>query len=223
MPLISHRGAAHLAPANSFEAIKIGDSFSPAYVEVDINCTSDGELVIYHGSVSRFMREKHMKESLSEIRVKYPYIMTLHEFGKKLIKSPYIFDIKINDDISLNKIIDSLNMLSRRDFSFTSPHEHSLVVMKRAFPDSIIFQSQPYHHGPVLAVEIARKHKFEGVALNKFWMTPLVYRLCKAHGKKIDCYTVDTQLSMRVIHRFFPDVYITTNRPDIYRKLYPND
>lgn len=223
MPLISHRGAAHLAAANSFEAITVGDSYTPAYVEVDINCTSDGQLVIYHGSVSRFMREKHMKESLIEIRKKYPYIMTLQEFCKKQIKSAYIFDIKVNDDDSLSRIADSLNALNRSDFSFTSPHEHSLVAMKRSFPDSIIFQSQPYHHGPVLAIEIARKNDFEGVALNKWWMTPLVYRLCKAHGKKIDCYTVDNWLSMRIIHKFFPDVYITTNRPDIYRKLFPND
>ena len=223
MPLISHRGAAHLAEANSFDAICTGDKFSPAYVEVDINCTSDNVLVIYHGAVSRFLSGKHMKESLAQIRSKYSFLMTLEEFTAKKIKSAYIFDIKITDDESLDKIVSTLYALGRDDFSFTSPHEHALVAMKKAFPKSPIFQSQPYHHGPITALEIARNHNFEGVALNKWWMTPLVYRLCKAHGKKIDCYTVDSRLGMKLIHKFFPDVYITTNRPDIYREMYPND
>lgn len=222
MPLITHRGAAHLADANSYEAICAGDSYSPAFVEVDINCTFDNKLIIYHGSVSRFLQGKHMKETYQELKSKYPHIMTLNEFAKKEIKSAYVFDIKVIDDESLDSIIVVLKKLTRQDFAFTSPHEHTLVALKNAFPGSLIFQSQPYHHGPITALEIARKNNFEGVALNKWWMTPFVHRLCKAHGKKMNCYTVDSRLGMRLIHKFFPDVYITTNRPDIYRDLYPN-
>lgn len=223
MPLISHRGAAHLAEANSFDAICEGDKYKPDFVEVDINCTSDGQLVIYHGYVTRFLQGKHTKETLAELRDRYSFLMTLDEFIQKEISSAYIFDIKINDNESLERVVASLRRLPRTDFSFTSPHEHALVVMKQAFPESIIFQSQPYHHGPITALEIARKNNFEGVALNKWWMTPIVYKLCKAHGKKVDCYTVDSKLGIRLIHRFFPDVYITTNRPDIYRTMYPED
>jgi glycerophosphoryl diester phosphodiesterase len=223
MPLISHRGAAHLALANGFDAIMAGDSCRPSYVEVDINCTSDGHLIIYHGSLTRFLQGKRTKESYSQLKKSLPHLMTLDEFVKKPIKSAYILDIKINDLDSLDKIAESLKRMDRDDFAFTSPHEHALVNLHKSFPSSPIFQSQPYHHGPVTALEIARKHNFTGVALNKWWMTPLVYRLCKAHGKLIDCYTVDSKLGMRIIHRFFPDVYITTNRPDLYRELYPED
>lgn len=221
MPLISHRGAAHLAPANSFDAIKKGDSFQPDYVEVDINCTIDNILVIYHGSVSRFLQGKKTRESYAELKTKYPYLMTLDEFTAKKISSAYIFDLKVFDDSSMESTITALHKLGRDDFAFTAPHEKALLAVKKAFPNSLIFQSQPYHHGPITALEIARKHNFEGVALNKWWMTPLVYRLCKAHGKLVNCYTVDSAFGIKMIHRFFPEVYITTNRPDIYRKYFP--
>ena len=223
MPLISHRGAAHLAPANSLEAIKLGDSFKPAFVEVDINCTLDGQLIVYHGSVQRFLRGKRTKEKLGEIQSAEPHIMTLGEFLKIKIKSPYLFDIKVTETDLLSKISDEISEISRRDFGFTSPHEKALIFMKKAFPDSIIFQSQPYHHGPVTALEIARKNKFEGIALNKWWLTPFVYKLCAMHGKKIMSYTIDSKIGIWLAHKIFPDAYITTNRPDIYRKMFPND
>lgn len=223
MPLISHRGAAHLAEANSLKAIHAGDAFTPDYVEVDINCSADGQLVIYHGSVRRFLRGKHTNETYAELKTANPHLMLLKDFLAIKINAPFIFDIKINDATSLKNMIHSLSRFHRQDFAFTSPHEHSLVAVKKAFPLAPTFQSQPYHHGPISALEIARKHNFEGVALNKWWMTPLVHRLCKAHGKKIICYTVDSAMGIKLIRRFFPDVYITTNRPDVYRSMFPND
>lgn len=223
MPLISHRGAAHLAQANSFEAIQKGDSYKPAFVEVDINCTSDDVLVVYHGSAHRFLRGKKTKETYAELKKKNSFLMTLAEFVVKKINSPYIFDLKITDNASLQKTIKLLAKLGRQDFAFTSPHEKALVVMKKAFPKSLIFQSQPYHHGPITALEMARKHNFEGVALNKWWLTPLVYKLCKAHGKIVDAYTLDSHWAIWLAHKLFPDAYLTTNRPDRYRKYFPND
>jgi glycerophosphoryl diester phosphodiesterase len=221
MPLISHRGAAHLAEANSFDAIQKGDSYNPAYVEVDINRTADGVLVIYHGSVQRFLQGKPTSETYAELKAKFSFLMTLEEFVGKKIKSAYIFDIKMPEDESTTETIALLGKLPRRDFAFTSPHEKALVAMKSAFPESLIFQSQPYHQGPITTLEIARRNHFEGIALNKWWLTPLVYKLCKMHGKKIDTYTVDSRLWIWMAGKFFPGAYITTNRPDIYRKYFP--
>lgn len=223
MPLISHRGAAHLAAENAFSAIQKGDSYSPAFVEVDINCTADNVLVIYHGSVSRFLQGKNTKETYAELLEKNPGLMTLEQLLSNKIKSAYIFDIKTISDDSLDNIIKILSKMGRDDFCFTSPHEKALVAMKHAFPKSLIFQSQPYHHGPITALEIARKHNFEGIALNKWWLTPLIYNLCKVHGKLINSYTIDSRLGIWLAHKFFPGAYITTNRPDIYRRFFPND
>lgn len=221
MPLISHRGAAHLAEANTLEAIKKGDEFTPAYVEIDINATSDGIYVILHGSMSRFLTGKKMKADLMDLKGSNPDLLTLDQLSAIKIHSAYMFDIKVADEMSLGQIIDKLSELPRDDFAFTSPHERSLIAMKRAFPKSAIFQSQPYYLGPLPAFDIARRNGFEGVALNKWWLIPLVRILCKVYNKKMMCYTIDSKIGIRLAQLFFPDAYIVTNRPDIYRSLYP--
>ena len=44
----SHRGADQLAPENSWTAIELGCKSGADFVEVDVQLTADGELVIYH-------------------------------------------------------------------------------------------------------------------------------------------------------------------------------
>ncbi len=44
----SHRGADRLAPENSWTAIELGYKSGADFVEIDVQITADGELVIYH-------------------------------------------------------------------------------------------------------------------------------------------------------------------------------
>lgn len=221
MPLISHRGASGLADANSPDSIQEGDKYNPAFIEVDVNCTADNIIVIYHGSISRFLSGNKTSETYEELKQKYPFLMTFSEFLVLKTKSPYIFDLKVQDEDTLSSIATALHTFSRDDFAFTSPHETAMVYMKKQFPDSLFFQSQPYHHGPTVALEIARKNNFDGIALNKWWLTPIVYNICKAHGKKINAYTIDSAFGIWLAQRMFPSAYITTNRPDTYRRIFP--
>ena len=46
--IISHRGAAGLAPENSLEAIKLAIELKVDKVEIDIRTTSDGKLILMH-------------------------------------------------------------------------------------------------------------------------------------------------------------------------------
>lgn len=222
MPLISHGGAAHLAPANSAESISKADKYAPAFIEVDINCTADDVLVLYHGSASRSLRGIKTRETHTLLKNNCHYLLTFQDLLKIKSKSPYIFDIKIHDPVSIQKIIEALIKQKRRDFAFTSPHETVLASMMSVFPDSLTFQSQPYHHGPIAALEIARKHRFYGVSLNKWWLTPLVYALCRVQGKHVIAYTIDSSVGIWLAQRTFPKAYITTNRPDRYRRIFPN-
>jgi glycerophosphoryl diester phosphodiesterase len=223
MPLISHRGGGSLAPQNSKEGILKGDLYNPAYIEVDINQTSDGLLVMYHGEARRFVRGKCMRETYAEIKKKHPYVLTLDELGQIKPKAAYIFDIKVVDPSSLEKITHILKKQGHKNFALTSPHPFALSTIHKSFPKADVFQSQPYHQGPIAALEIARKYKFSGVGLNKWWLTPFVYNLCKIHGKKVSVYTIDGRLRIKIAQLLFPGVYIVTNQPDIYRKLFPND
>lgn len=44
----SHRGADKLAPENSWTAIELGYQSGADFIEIDVQMTADGELVIYH-------------------------------------------------------------------------------------------------------------------------------------------------------------------------------
>src|SRR5688572_18704299 len=46
--LIAHRGAAGLAPENTLAAIRAGLESGAAYVEIDVQRTSDGTLILFH-------------------------------------------------------------------------------------------------------------------------------------------------------------------------------
>src|SRR5438552_261387 len=58
----SHRGADKLAPENSWTAIELAHKAGADFIEVDVQMTADGELVIYHnyrapdGQIIRAMR-----------------------------------------------------------------------------------------------------------------------------------------------------------------------
>jgi len=221
MPLISHRGAAALAPANTIKSVKIGDRFNPAYIEVDVNYTSDDVLVMYHGSVARFLQGKKTKETFDQLQNKHPDLIKFKDFLDYTPHAPYLFDIKVADTAAIESIIELIKKSKVMGCGFTSPHETALQTLQKNFPDALILQSQPYHHGPMAALELARKNNFGGVMLNKWWLNPFVYNLCRMHRKKIGIYTIDSSMAMWLSQRLFPGAYITTNRPDMYRRIFP--
>ena len=223
MPLITHGGAGWLATPNSRGGIIEGDKYDPAFIEIDINQTSDGLLVLHHGEVRRFVRGKCMRETYLEIKKRFPEVLTLDELGSIKVRAPYMFDIKVLELSSLKMIAELIKKQGHKNFAFTSPHPAAMIYMHEQFPSADVFQSQPYHHGPIAALELARKHKFSGISLNKWWLTPFVYNLCKLHGKKIGVYTIDGRRKLKYAQLLFPGAYIVTNQPDVYRKLFPTD
>jgi len=217
MRLVSHRGAGGLAHENSLQAIKIGDSYSPEFIEVDVHRTSDGIFVLYHGDLRRTYLGTPLDETYEELRVKIPSILTLEEFLKHRFNSNILFDIKIRN--STDELIVAFKKYRiLKGLAFTSPHLLALKRLSEAFPDSKVYISQPFHEGPFRPIQLARKYNFAGVSLNKWWLGPYPYFACKRSNLEYLNYTVDRAITMRVIARIFPHVLLTTNRPDRYPK-----
>ena len=130
-----------------------------------------------------------------------------------------MFDIKCADDIDdLVAYLMQQNIPS--SVGFTSPHVDALAKLKAAFPHSITLISQKYQDGPVRAIEIARDKGFTGISLNKWWLGPLPYLMCRHYGKLMMVYTIDNKLWQWWAQTFFPDIMLCTNRPDKYRRLF---
>ncbi|MDQ3094078.1 MAG: glycerophosphodiester phosphodiesterase [bacterium] len=219
MPLISHRGAAGLAPENSLEAITIANRYKPVYIEVDIHRTIDGIFVLYHGDMKRTLSGAPRPETFNLLKESHPYLTTLNKALKHKSEAPYILDIKFTEGIhDLVKTLRDEQM--PESFSFTSPHPGALFELKKAFPKSDTFISQPYWHGPIAAFELARDYGFTGITLNKWWLNPFTSWLCKRYGKQLNVYTINHSHWMWAVQKFFPHAFITTNYPNRYRRHF---
>ena len=223
MPLISHRGADSLAPENSIEGILIADSFSPSFIEIDVNCTADNALIIGHGSLKQEATGILLENSLDEYRQKYPHVALLKDVFALKLNSPFLLDIKTSDPDALDSISASIRSSNLKRFCFTSPHLSSLLYMKKHFPKKDIFVTQTYHTSPIKAVELAREHKFSGISLSKWQVNPFTMLLCGFYRKTVNVYTVDSAILMWLIQRSYKNARIITNRPQLYRRLFPTE
>lgn len=218
MKFISHRGAAGLAPENSAESILLADRYDPLYIEIDIHQTADNQWVVYHGDLKRTYIGKKLDRSLAELKEIAPHLLTVRELVKIPVKSNLLLDIKVKDvDHSLIKTLQ--NAAPQFSAAFTSPHVKPLAELRKAFPKSCTYISQPYHEGPYRPIELAKQYDFTGCNVNKWWVGPLTYQLAKRYRKEMLTYTIDRTSSMWLVHRFFPEITIVSNHPERCIKL----
>lgn len=216
MRLVSHAGAGGLAHENSLQAVKIGDSFKPEFIEVDIHRTKDGVFVLHHGDIKRTYLGTPLDESFEELKTKVPSLISLEEFLKHTFDSNILFDIKVRN--STDELIKLFKKSKQAALAFTSPHVTAMKALAEAFPKAKIYISQPFHEGPFKPIQLARKYNFAGVSLNKWWLGPYPYFACKRSNLEYLNYTVDRSITMRLVAKLFPHVIMITNRPDRYPK-----
>ena len=220
MPLISHSGAAGLAPENSLESITIANRYRPVFIEVDVHCTSDGVFVLFHGNIKQTWTGEPRSETYDELKAVHPQLTTLNKALKHKTRAPLLLDVKCAANVQ-----DLIKMLQKEampsETAFTSPHAVALFALKKAFPNSKTFISQPYHHGPVGAIELARDYGFSGISLNKWWLSPFVSWLTRKYHKEIMVYTIDHSLWIWLAQAWYKHAYICTNYPNRYRKRFP--
>jgi glycerophosphoryl diester phosphodiesterase len=216
MRLVSHRGAGGLAQENSLKAVKIGDTYGPEFIEVDVHRTKDGVFVLHHGDIKRTYLGTPLDETYKELKTKIPTLLTLEEFLKHDFNSSILFDIKIRN--SSDELIKIFKKFQTDSLAFTSPHVSAMKALNEAFPEAKVYISQPFHEGPYKPIQLARKYSFTGVSLNKWWLGPYPYFACKRSNLEYLNYTVDRSITMRVIAKLFPHIILTTNRPDRYPK-----
>ena len=220
MSLVSHRGGAGLAHENSLEAILLAQSYKPVFIEVDVHATADLVFVMYHGDIKQTYSGNRRPETYAELKKSIPELLKLESLLEhRDITTPLLLDIKCADDID-----DLVSYLQHQGLpsavGFTSPHEDALFKLKKAFPDATTLISQKYQAGPIRAIELARDKGFSGISLNKWWLGPLPYFMCKHYRKKIMVYTIDHSLWQWWAQTFFSDIMLCTNHPERYRKRF---
>lgn len=218
MKYVSHRGAAGLKEENTAPSILLADGYSPEFIEVDIHITKDDVCVLYHGDLRRTYTGEKLDKTYKELKSCLPNLLSLKELVGLPVVNKVLLDIKVKE--LPETVITILKSASPAfTYGFTSPHIKPLKQLSELFPDAITLISQPYYEGPFRPFELAKKYNFSGSNINKWWVGPITYHIAKRDKKLLFTYTVDRQFTMKVISKFFPDIVIVSNRPDIISKL----
>ena len=228
MKIISHRGAAGLAPENTVLGIKIAKQYEIEYIEVDAQATRDGHLVLSHDDHFRTQSGTQIKiedATLKDIRGKSGAkhkIPTLEEAFKAAGKTPLLIDCKGNG--WEDALVKSLKKFKGPKPIVACDDSHKLFAFSEAAPNIDCYLSELTR--PFETVQAARALGFAGVCLLYSIYNPLVYFAAKRSGLKMTMYTVNRPVYAWFLHFFYPEVMITTDFPDRFtpkkRKLTSN-
>jgi glycerophosphoryl diester phosphodiesterase len=219
MRIIAHRGAKGLAPENTIASIIAGVESKADAIEFDIRVSSDQQLVLSHdASLKRTHGVKkkvhHMKAS--EIKkVQSPDghgVPTLQEALKAAGDRPVFIEGKRETWAPLlAKAVDRMSKSQRKRTTVISFDHQALDEFSDLCPDVPVYVLD--HHNAFDAINAARVYGFDGIDVNFWTLNPLAYWLARRHKLEITVYTVNKPWQARLIHRFYPDVNITTDHP----------
>ena len=222
MKIISHRGAAGLAPENTLAGIDKAIETGVDYIEVDMRPTKDKHLVLLHdqslyrinGTLNR-ADDLTLKEiSTTRTHSGHP-IPTLQEALEHSGDTPLFIDCKGKDwPEVLAKLLKKHNGPPP---SVICPNQNQLFQFKQLMPSLDTYLSN--RTNPLNAMYAAKTLGFNGVSLNFWTLNPISYFYAKRYNLKIMAYTVNRTLLARFIHFLYPKALIITDFPDKLAKL----
>lgn len=232
----AHRGASGYAPENTLESFKLAAEMHADGVELDVQLTKDGELVVIHDEkIDRTSNEKGFVRdyTLSELKnfnfnngnEKYPnaQIPTLKEVYELL--KPY--NMKINVELKTGiffyegieeKVLKLAEEMDMKDRIIYSSFNH-YSVMKIKELDENAETGLLYCDGWINVVEYAEKLKVNALhpADYNIQYDNLIEK-SKAHKIKLHVWTVNDEEEMKYLAENKVDAIIT-NYPDIAVKI----
>ncbi|MBW3568932.1 glycerophosphodiester phosphodiesterase [Candidatus Parcubacteria bacterium] len=217
LKVISHRGAAGLAPENTLVGIETAKKYRADIIEIDVQPTSDNRLVLVHddnlsrvAGDSRKIRDLPLREiNLIQTKSGQP-IPTLEEAletagRKQLLIDCYGFSwaAPLADIIKNHRGPKPL---------VASNNFQELLELKKACPEVMTFYSELTK--PFEAIQTAKVLRFSGVCLLYSLYNPLVYFLAKRLKLQMTMYTVNRPIVAWFLHLLYPQVMITTDLPN---------
>lgn len=225
--IVSHRGAAGLAPENTLVSIRTALQYNAPLIEVDVQRTADGQLVLIHdttvdrttngsGPVGDF--------TLAEIRrldagswfspaFANERIPTLDEALRLVISTDATLVIEGKDPGRYpgiaDQLVDGIRQYDAETRVVVVSFDHEWLRRIQTLAPAI----------PLGAISVwaTGVPAFETSAVATSWpsavLTPWLIRRVHADGRRLWVWTVDAPWLMRLLCRLGVDV-ITTNRPD---------
>ncbi len=220
MKIISHRGAAGLAPENTLEGIDAAKAAGANMIEIDVRLTRDKHLVLAHDhSLYRItgqtvnISDLSLKEVTTTTTHSGHPIPTIEEALEHLGSMPVLIDCKgkgwpkaLGAALSKYKI-KRPNVICIDQAELFEFHQ----LMPRA---KVYFSDSTKSLNTLHALYVARALKFTGVTLNFWTLNLLSYHYAMRSGLEVVVYTLNRPLLARFLHFLYPKAQIITDFPD---------
>ncbi|MDE8073857.1 glycerophosphodiester phosphodiesterase [Erysipelothrix rhusiopathiae] len=207
--VVSHRGESVKAIENTLESLQIASTYKPDYVEMDIQMTQDGHLVVFHDNTLKRLSTQsdniHLL-TLEEIQkvtlVHNGYESRIPTFDEyvaeaKKLNQPLMVELKTSkydQDDFIEKMIATLDKYEMRPVTaFQSLDKTAILKLKELYPDT--------YTGYILGLNIGGLERLD-----------------------VDFYSIeDSSISSRTlndIERYNKDLFVWTVNEEVRMDLY---
>lgn len=232
----AHRGASGYAPENTLEAFQKAIDLKADGIELDVQMTKDGQLVIIHDETVNRVSDKKgwVKDFTYDEMKKLNVNKRFPEYGAVRIPSlKEVYQLMKDTDLTINveiksgivfyadieeKVLELTRKMGLEErIVYSSFNHYSVMRLKKLDPG--VKTGFLYQDGFMDMPEYAKKHGVEA-------LHPALYNLqypdfikeCRKRDIKIRPWTVNETEYMRMVCEMKLDVMIT-NYPDIARKI----
>ena len=233
----AHRGASAYAPENTLEAFQKAVELKADGIELDVQQTKDGKLVVIHdemvdrvsrasGWVKDFTYEKLKKINVNQRFSQYgtQYIPTLEEVYELIRPTNVTINVELKTGVIFypeleEQVLDLTEQMGMQErVIYSSFNHYSIRKIKRLKPDAMT--GLLYQDGMIDVVSYAN-NTVKADALH-----PAVYNVqypdffaeCSRHGLKVHVWTVNEEEHMRLLCENGTDAMIT-NDPKLGRAV----
>ena len=213
--IIAHRGFSGRYPENTLAAVRAALKLGVDFVEIDVQETSDGELIVFHDyRLHRIcgVRGRVRDKTLAEIQEANPQVPTLRQVLRACRgKARVLIEIKHAEPRKIIAIISETRMEGEVIvFSLSIRRMKQLAAANPRIPRfGLVARRLPLATARLKAVGI------EGIGLSRRLVhSPRVVRRIHKRGWKLFVWTVNREAEMRKLAGWGVDGLIT-NHPDV--------
>ncbi len=233
----AHRGASAYAPENTLEAFRMAVDCKADGIELDVQKTKDGKLVVIHdekldrvsrasGLVKDFTYEKLKDINVNE---RFPklgtqYIPTLEEVYELIRPTNLTVNVELKTGVIFypeieEQVLELTNQMGMQErVIYSSFNHYTIRKIKRLQPDAVT--GLLYQDGMIDVFTYA-KQTVQADALHPAIYNvqyPDFYAKCRKHGLKVHVWTVNEEEHMRLLCENETDAMIT-NDPKLGRAV----
>lgn len=233
----AHRGASGYAPENTMQAFEKAVEMEADGIELDVQLTKDGELVIIHdeqidrtsdgtGWVKDFTYAKLSRYNYNRTHPEYEHakIPTLEEVYELLKPTGLTVNVELKTGIVFypeieDRVLDLTARMGMESRVWYSSFNHYTVQRIKEL-------NKEAKTGMLYSDGIINPVSYGAYVVGADAMHPALYNLqypgymedCRKHGKKVHVWTVNTEEHMRLVCEQQVDAMIT-NYPDRGRRV----